>query len=242
MKVGVIDDEIPNRRVIIDILKAFCPYAIVVAEEGSVAGSITILNKEQPEVVFLDIELKNGTGFDVINGLNYKPEIIFTTAYSQYAINAIKVRAFDYLLKPINEDELIASLEKCKAQLEQPETKIEATADQVFFHLSTLEGRQAIRYQDIFYFEGSGSYTYCVTENGRELFSRNLGEVEKEIKSQQFFRTHHSYIVNVSKISKIVLRRNGQVFLVNGVAIPVAQRKIKDFKHALEKQGFANVD
>lgn len=234
MKVAVIDDETPSRQVIINILNVYCPFAEIVAEEGSVAKAITAINETKPEVVFLDIELKGGNGFDVIRDLQYAPQIIFTTAYSQYAINAIKVHAFDYLLKPINEDELVNTIKKYKnhvaavqKQKDKPETEIN------FFTYSSHEGKHVIRYTDIIYFESSGAYTYCVTSAGKTLISRNLGEVEREVAGDEFFRTHHSFIINLKKIIKVELKRNGKIYLENGDTVPVAQRKIKKFKSYL---------
>ncbi len=235
MKVGIIDDEIHNRRVIRSILTEYSKDTEIVAEEGSVHGAAKVINESRPDVIFLDIQLKGGTGFDVLNLLNYSPEIIFTTAYSEYAINAFRVRAVDYLLKPINEEELLRALQQCREKIHLHQSvRKQGTENPLFFHVSTIEGRQSLRLDEILYFESSGSYTYCVTNSRRILFSRNLGEVEKELKSPDFFRIHHSFVVNVAKIKRVEFKRNGQVYLVNNDSIPVAQRKTKAFREVLE--------
>ncbi len=234
MRVAVIDDELPSRQVIKNILDVYCPFVEVVAEEGSVSKAISSINDTKPEVVFLDIELKGGNGFDVLRDLNYAPQVIFTTAYSQYAINAIKVHAFDYLLKPINEDELVATITKYKKHVEDNTKQKEKPESEVnFFTYSSHEGKHVIRHSDIIYFESSGAYTYCITTAGRTLISRNLGEVEREVGEKDFFRTHHSFIINLSKIVKVELKRNGKIYLEGNHTVPVAQRKIKEFKSYL---------
>lgn len=227
MTVAIIDDEVNNRSVIKSILNANCPFVEIVVEDGLINESIRKINLSRPELIFLDIELKNGTGFDIIKGLNYEPEIIFTTAYSQYAIDAIKVSAFDYILKPINDQELIDSVVRFMAKKEQAVNASNSASG--FFSFATSEGKQSFNYNQIFYFESSGSYTYCVTDNKKIIFSKNIGEVEKEIPSSVFFRTHHSYIVNLYKIEKVKITRGGQINLSNGDFIPVSQRKTTQF-------------
>lgn len=231
MTVGVIDDETANRQVIKNILSTYCPEVTVTVDEGQIDAAVEALNAKRPELLFLDIELRSGTGFDIIARLSYKPEIIFTTAYSQYAINAIKVRAFDYLLKPINEEELVAGVNNYLAKRQELDTvEQKSQAGSNFFNTSTNEGKIALNYNEIYYFEGSGSYTYCITRTKKYIFSKNLGELEKDLPKEFFFRTHHSYLVNLSKVNKIEIRRNGKLFLENNDVIPLAQRKIKEFK------------
>lgn len=235
--IGIIDDEKANRAVIKNILAEYCTYANIIVEEGLIEDSVKELNLKKPDVIFLDIELKNGNGFDILEKINYKPEVIFTTAYSQYAINAIKVRAFDYILKPINEEELVNSLKNCREKLlnsKEYNKNLLVTAN--FYHIATNEGKLSLNFNDIFYFEGSGSYTFCVTASKKILFSKNIGEVEKEIPSNLFFRTHHSYIVNLTKINRIEIKRNGKLFLNNGENIPLSQRKIKEFKNYFQSK------
>lgn len=186
MTVGIIDDEISNRALIRSILRAYAPNEKILVDEGRIDTAVIELNKMKPEVVFLDIELRNGTGFDILKQIEYNPEVIFTTAYSQYAIDAIKVRAFDYLLKPINETELIESLNKCRNQLEQKRSASAPMQLEGFFSIATNEGRVSLGYKDIFYFESSGSYTYCATQSKKMIFSKNIGEVEKEIDKRIF--------------------------------------------------------
>lgn len=231
MNVGIVDDEQNNRQVIRNIINRNCPTVQITVEEGLIETAIKNLNKHKPELLFLDIELKNGTGFDIIQKLDYKPEIIFTTAYSQYAINAIKVHAFDYILKPINDNELINSLfavkEKIKANAPLPE--IRELSSRKFYIINTNDGKQTLNHNHILYFEGAGAYTYCVTPLKRTIFSKNIGEVEKELPQELFYRTHNSFIVNLNKIKHIETRRSGHITMDNDDILPISQRKIKTF-------------
>lgn len=244
MTIGIIDDETNNRLLINNMLQAFAPTEQVVVIEGLINTSIEKLNKHKPDLIFLDIELRNGTGFDILKKLEYKPEVIFTTAYSQYAIDAIKVHAFDYILKPINENELINSLNECRLKLtNRKRTGADnrtAIADS-FFNIATNEGKLSVNYNDIYYFESSGAYTYCVVRDKKILFSKNIGEVEKEVPKEIFYRTHNSFIVNLNKITKIEMKRNGVIQLDNKDTIPLSQRKTKAFKTIFNQNNKASL-
>jgi len=224
MKIAIIDDEPQNRLVIRRIVENNCPQLDIVVDEGSIEKAIEKINLQKPDLVFLDIRLKNGTGFDIVEKLMYHPKIIFTTAYSEYALKAFKVHAVDYLLKPIDEQELtnsVAKLEKLLAT-RQPQ------ASNTYTYTSNGE-KKSIGYDEILYFESSGTHTYLATETERLLLSKNIGEVEKELTGNKFYRTHHSYIVNIKKIRSIDVKRNGQINLTNHAVIPVSQRRLSDF-------------
>ncbi len=224
MKTAIIDDEPQNRLVIRRIIENNCPQLEIVVDEGSIEKAIEKINAQKPDLVFLDIRLKNGTGFDIVEKLTYKPKIIFTTAYSEYALKAFKVHAVDYLLKPIDEQELIKSV----ARLEKLLAVKPPQASHVYAY--TVNGeKKSISYDEVFYFESSGTHTYLATETERILLAKNIGEVEKELTGNKFYRTHHSYIVNLKKIRSIDVKRNGQINLANHAAIPVSQRRLSDF-------------
>lgn len=224
MKIAIIDDELQNRIVIRRIIESNCPHLDIVVDEGIIEKAIQEINAKKPDLVFLDIRLKNGTGFDIVEKLTCKPKIIFTTAYSEYAIKAFKVQVVDYLLKPIDEQELTDSVSKLEKllNLKQP-----APAN---LYTYTIDGeKKNISYGEIFYFESSGIHTYMATEKERILLPKNIGEIEKELPASKFYRTHHSYMVNIKKIRSIDVNRNGQINLSNDAIIPVSQRKLSDF-------------
>lgn len=238
MTIAIIDDEAINRLLIRNILNRNFIGLDIIVEEGDVDIAIEKLNLLRPNVVFLDIELKNGTGFDIVCQLDYNPIIIYTTAYSQYAIRAIKNNAFDYVLKPIDEEELTKSLIKAENKLKDLEqTDSESKAGHSnFYSFATISGKRTINLDTVFYFKSSGAYTYIFTNDSSSpiLLSKNIGEIELEVKSKGFFRTHNSYIVNLKKIKQVETKREGKVQLENGEEIPVSQRKSKEFIECFE--------
>lgn len=224
MKIAIIDDELHNRLVIRRIIEANCPHHQIVVDEGRIDLSVEEINACTPDLVFLDIRLRNGTGFDIVANLNYKPKIVFTTAYSEYALKAFSVQALDYILKPIDEQELTEII----ARVEKLLSSKQATAPGSFSYIHEGEKRMA-GYDEIFYFESSGFQTHMITATERLLLSRNIGEIEKVLPEHKFYRTHNSYIVNLKKIQSIDVKRNGQINLANGESIPVSQRKLSHF-------------
>jgi len=226
MKIAIIDDETNNRLVLKKIIDRHCSFAAIVVEDGYIETSITKINEQKPDVVLLDVEMKNGTGFDIIKGLNYLPLFIFTTAYEKYALQAIKNQASDYILKPIQEDELLLALESCRKKLAE-NADSEKPAAQSFFTYSTNEEKKTISADEILYFEGSGAYVFCVTAGEKILISKNIGEIEKKLNEKAFVRCHQSFIVNLKHIVSFNQKRNGNLVLSNGGEIPVSQRKMK---------------
>lgn len=227
MKIAIIDDEPLNRLVLKKIINSKCADKEVIIEDGIVESSISKINGLRPDIILLDIELKNGTGFDVINGLNYSPQIIFTTAYEKYAIQAIKAQAADYILKPINEEELFKALVNCKHKTLTLNQTTQEKDDKNFFSFSVQGKKNIIETNKILYFEGSGAYCYCVTTEQQILISKNIGEIEKSLNKKKFIRCHQSFIVNTKHIIKFEQKRNGTLHLTSGEEIPVSQRKIK---------------
>lgn len=224
MKIAIIDDELHNRLVIRKIIENNCPNLDIVVDEGSIDKAIQEINHKKPDLIFLDIRLKNGTGFDIVERIAWKPKIIFTTAYSEYAIKAFKVHALDYILKPIDDQEIIESIKR----FEKTQTQ-KNPAGSNFYSYATNNSKKTISYDEILYFESSGAYTYLVAEQEKILLSKNIGEIEKEFSENKFYRTHNSYLVNLKKIKSIDVKRNGQINLSNGDIIPVSQRKLNDF-------------
>lgn len=234
MRIGIIDDEVFNRLVLKKIITENCPFASIVIEDGSIESSISKINQHKPSVLLLDVEIKNGTSFDIIRGLNYTPIIIFTTAYEKYALQAIKSHAADYILKPINELELLTALTKCHEKI-ITDSLIENQHTQTFFTYSTNDEKKTILSSEILYFEGSGAYVFCVTQTEKILLSKNIGEIEKTLEEKHFIRCHQSFIVNLTHVVRFNQKRNGNLVLNNALEIPVSQRKMKFVLTSLNK-------
>jgi two-component system LytT family response regulator len=237
----VVDNEKEVRVVLKDMADACGNGQYVIEEADGVASGFNKINSFQPDILLLDVEMNDGTGFDLLNQFtNPGFQLIFTTAHNQYAIQAFKFSAIDYLLKPIDPVELNNSLQRAKGSinnqtlqkqlavlLQQLSNKNEPDRQIV---IKDIDKTYFIKMNDILYCEAEGSYTKFYLSNSEPIFvSRNLRYYEELLAPAGFFRTHHSCLVNPSKI-KIYDRKTdcGTLILEGGHTVPVSQRK-KDF-------------
>ncbi len=230
----IIDDEEKSRRLLKKLLKLL-PYNIeVVAEAADVENGITVIEQNHPELVFLDIHLRTGLGFEILERLGKKDfKIIFTTAYDQYAIRAFRFSAIDYLLKPIDPQLLAEAVEK--AQLPQSSNtgmqeklKIAKTKGNTFkrLALSTSDGIHFIRIKDIVYCKAEGSYTIFFLNNEKTIMiSKGIKEYDELLNSQGFYRTHQSFLINIDHIEQLLKEDGGTLLMKNGAKIRVSRRK-----------------
>ncbi|GGH83304.1 two-component system LytT family response regulator [Filimonas zeae] len=202
---------------------------------GTLAEAGVLIANTQPDLLLLDIELSDGSGFDLLDAFpdrNFR--VVFITAYNHYAIKAIKYGAFDYLLKPLEEEEFAATLNRVK-QYPQMQTEQHVVARE---HLkpSTVNNRivlrsqqylQVVTFEEISYCQGEGSYTtFYLTDNRKVTVSRPMKEYEELLPEHLFVRTHQSYLVNLQGIER--LHKDGYIILRNGTEIPVSTRR-KDY-------------
>lgn len=241
MKILLVDNESEIRLVLKDMVIACSNGLHIIDEADGVVNGIAKINSFAPDIVLLDVEMNDGTGFDLIKQIpNPAFQLIFTTAHNQYAIQAIKYSAIDYLLKPIDPIELNNSLQKATknistqtmqqqlAVLMQQFTNKQEPERQIV--IKDIDKTYFIKMNDILYCEAEGSYTKFYLTNSEPIFvSRNLRYYEELLEPAGFFRTHHSCLVNPSKI-KIYDRKtdSGTLILEGGHTVPVSQRK-KDF-------------
>ena len=241
MKILVVDNEKEVRLILKDMADACGNGQYVIEEADGVTSGFNKINSFQPDILLLDVEMNDGTGFDLLNQFtNPEFQLIFTTAHNQYAIQAFKFSAIDYLLKPIDPVELNNSLQRAKGNinnqtlqkqlavlLQQLSNKNEPDRQIV---IKDIDKTYFIKMNDILYCEAEGSYTKFYLSNSEPIFvSRNLRYYEELLAPAGFFRTHHSCLVNPSKI-KIYDRKTdcGTLILEGGHTVPVSQRK-KDF-------------
>lgn len=232
---AVIIDDIPQA---IDLLRSdlknYCPEVEVIGDAPSVVSGTKLLKQLTPDVVFLDIELQDGTGFDIleiIGEIDFK--VIFTTASDEHAIRAFRFSAIDYLLKPINPEDLQQAVAKVKEQ--QPDTKerIDLLLDTVKernaprkLALHTLDKIQVADIQDIIRCESSGNYTTFYFTDGQQLLvTKTLKEFEKMLDAQGFIRVHQSHLVNVNQIKEYIKTEGGYLVMKNGDNVSVSVRK-----------------
>ncbi|MBL0146905.1 MAG: response regulator transcription factor [Chitinophagaceae bacterium] len=241
MKILLIDNEPEIRAVLKEMVEAWSKGMHSIEEATGVATGIEKINSFNPDVVFLDVEMNDGTGFDLLSKLS-KPsfQLIFTTAHNQYAIQAFKFSAIDYLLKPVDPVDLNTALQKALENIssntlqhqlavlmQQVGNKTETDKQIV---LKDIDKTYFIKMNDILYCEAEGSYTKFYIVNAEPIFvSRNLRSYEELLAPAGFIRTHHSCLVNPAKI-KVYDRKtdSGTLILEGGHTIPVSQRK-KDF-------------
>jgi len=244
-KVIILDDKATNINTLKALLEGFCPDVSVAATATDIETGYQCIQQHRPDIVFLDIELNHENGFDLIHRFSHVFfEIIFTTAYQQYAVEAFKVQALDYLLKPIGIDALQASIAKAeqKIALKQANQQLlkllgaRDKNDSGKIALATLEGYKLVDPKDIVYCEASGSYTYFFFTNGKkEILSIRIGECERLLPQSSFFRVHHSYIVNLSYVEKYIKGRGGYLMLHNGIQVDVSVSRKEAFLKTISK-------
>lgn len=232
----IIDDEDNVRDVLRRMLDDYCPGIKTVGEANGVRSGIEAIRKYQPGLVLLDIKMGDGTGFDLLNlidRIDFK--VIFVTAFEEYAIKAFKFSALDYILKPVDPDELMKAVEKTEKVLQHEfQMQISAFNDNIDYPersrkklvLKTIDNIYLLKLADINYCESDGAYTRFHTVDGREIMvSRGLKEFEDILAEQGFFRVHKSYLINLTYIVKFEKNDGGFVIMDNEARVPVSTRK-----------------
>lgn len=247
LNVVIIEDEIHSRETLKTLLTEFCEDVNVMGMTGSVEEAVALINQLQPELVFLDIELQTGTGFDVLNQVDQRNfEVIFTTAFEHYAIKAIKFSSIDYLLKPIDLDELQEALRKARQKKDQLLTtrqldlllkNIANKTDQKRkICLSTADGLEFIEVGNITYCEANGSYTnFHIKPNVRLVVSKNLKEYEQMLADYDFMRVHNSFLINLHEVKKFVKSEGGYILMNNEAQISISPSKRDNFLRLMAK-------
>lgn len=232
----IVDDELKSRESLKILLEDFCEDVEVKALCQNVEEAVVAIESYDPQIVFLDIQMQRETGFDLLAQLKKTNfEIIFTTAYSEYAIKAFKFSAIDYLLKPIDIGELKRAVEKVEKKLSgNIATRLERlienlkppTPQSYKVALPTADGLVFVKIEDIIYCEASSNYTNIYTLDGKKhIVSRTLKEYEDLLEDHNFFRVHNSHLINLACIKKYVRGEGGYVIMVNDVSLDVAKRK-----------------
>ncbi len=244
LKVVIIDDEMNARDALKGILEVFCEEDVeVLGEADSVTTAKALINKVHPDLVFLDIGLGKEHGFDVIKDFaspNF--QVIFVTGDNNFAVDAFRVNAVDYLLKPLIPDDLVAAIDKVIRLREKNniQTHLQDIAsalpkneeDKIL--IPTSEGMHLVDIEKIMNIEGEGSYStlFIEDESSSIVASKNLMHYEKLLNSSQFFRAHQSHLVNLNYIKTILPTKNS-ISLKNGSEIPLSRLKKKELTDLL---------
>jgi two-component system, LytTR family, response regulator len=210
IKAILVDDEADNRSVLRNLLKMFCPNIKVMAEASNIDTAYDLIIEQSPQVVFLDIQMPGGYGFNLLKKFKELPfEVIFVTGYDKYALEAIKLSAIHYLMKPVEVADLQEAVKRLEKnvkskylvqQLENVEYNLDAVEKKIIIH--TNDKVLFLPLKDITHFEGERNYTNIYTSDKKYISSKNLGEYEEMIEwNKQFYRIGKSCIVNLNCIT-----------------------------------------
>lgn len=228
IKAIIIDDEQHAIEAISILLEAFESDINLIGVSQSVSKGIEMINLLEPDLVFLDIELKDGIGFEVAEKTayhNYK--LIFTTAYDQYAIKAFKVKAMDYLLKPIDISEFQATMKRCIQEINQNQVGVvQKNSFDEKIRIPETDGYRLISATDVLYLQADSNYTRIHIKSGKTfIVSRTLKDFEGKMDPSRFVRVHHSYIVNINEIFQLSKGEPSSIKMCDGEIIPVSRSR-----------------
>jgi two-component system LytT family response regulator len=246
LRTVIIDDEAHMRESLAEMLKSECPGARLVAQADGVETGMSVIQKYHPDLVLLDIRMKDGTGFDLLEKFeNIDFNIIFVTAYDEYAIKAIKFSALDYLLKPADPEDLKKAVIKAedvsqkdlKAKLDTLSNNLKTNdQDKKKIILKTLDNIYLVGVKDIIHIEGDGRYSsFCLNSGEKVLVSINLKFYQEMLEEYGFFRTHKSHLINLDHIYRFEKADGGFVVLDNNEKVPVASRRKDELIELFEK-------
>ena len=236
MKALIIDDEPDCVAVLSHQLAIYCPQVQVIAAVSDSLLGLQEIRSLQPDLVFLDIEMPKMNGFQLLDEFGAPSfTLVFTTAYDQFAVKAFKYAALDYLLKPIDPEELKAAVAKAEDKHRTDLRQLEVLREQLLNGDRGNPHRVAMPYQhgyillkpdDILYCESDGSYTRFFLNTGEiHLITRTLGEVENTLQSGPFFRVHKSWLVNVNHVRQFFRNEGAYLIMTDGKNIPVARKR-----------------
>lgn len=243
IKAVIVEDEMRNAQALRTLLLEYCENVEVSAMAQDVASAAKVIKEHEPDVVFLDIELPGASGFSLLDYFEKIDfEIIFTTAYNQYALKAFEVSAIDYLLKPIGIKALHNALAKVREQKSLQALKERYYADRLDramnrisrIGLPTMEGILFVKLDEIIRCEGDNNYTtFFLQDKTKILVSKTLGDYEELLSTEGFYRAHRSHLVNLQHIKKFLRGRASRLVMDDGSEVEVSTRKRDDLLNRL---------
>lgn len=243
MKAAIVDDVAQARETLKEDLATYCPDVEIIGEADGVVTGAKMLKNINPDVVFLDIQLQDGSGFDILELVgDVKFQVIFTTASDAFAIKAFKFSAVDYLLKPVDPDELMEAVQKAShANISQQKSydlllntvKERTLPNRLALH--TLEKIHVTEIADIVRCESSGNYTTFFFKSGQKLLvTKTLKEYDQMLSEHRFARVHQSHLINTHQIKEFVKVDGGYLVMKDGSKVPVSMRKKSTVMKLLE--------
>jgi two-component system LytT family response regulator len=243
----LIDDEKNALEMMEWLLKTYCPEVEIAAMCNSSELGIEAINKHRPDIVFLDIEMPNMNGFDMLEKFDKLFfDVVFCTAYDQFAIKAFKYSALNYLLKPvdpedlkntirrINEKKSVPSKEQFDLLLQSMKQSGKQTPQRIA--LTTGDGLLFVPTSDIIYCEAESNYTNVVLNNGKKiLVSKVLKDIDEVLSGPDFYRVHSSFLININRIKKLVRGDGGYIIMDNEAIVNISRTKRQEFMELFEK-------
>jgi two-component system LytT family response regulator len=247
----IIDDEPSAINVLVMLLKKKCKEDVeVVATSCSPLEGKDLIEQHKPDLVFLDIEMPGMTGVDLLRSFsNPTFRVVFVTAFDAYAVEAFRLSVIDYLLKPLEGEDVVRAIQKIKKDIkknENPVTEQLRQLENLLLQNVSTESRIGIgmmdkivfvNIPDILYCEATGSYTNVYLHDGKKMMaSKLLGEFESQLSNYKFYRIHHSYLINLSRVKEFQRHDGGYVIMENNKQLEVSQRKRKDFLDVIQNR------
>jgi two-component system, LytTR family, response regulator len=241
----IIDDESSSRNALKQKLANHCKDIVVIAECENGEDGIKNIEEKKPNIIFLDVEMPRMNGFTMLQQLhNRNFELIFITAYNYYAIKAIKFSALDYLVKPVEVEDLKEAVQRVVQKRRQVsgnerlellmQNLVDEKKEQQRLAIPSMEGLQFININDIIYLEAQSNYTIIYLADSHKLtVSKTLKDFEELLPPAIFIRIHHSYIINKNAVEKYIKGEGGQVVMKNNVTLDVSRRKKEEFMKAI---------
>jgi len=237
----IIEDEKRSANLLSNLITEYCPDVTVTGIAASVKTGLQLVLKARPSLIFMDIEMPDGTAFELLEQIpDKKFHVIFTTAFDHYAVRAIKFSALDYLLKPVSIVDLKVAIEKVKAR--EMDTVAFNNINMLIKNLGaagngsgkialpTVDGHIFVEVQDIIRLDAQGSYSSVVLSNGNKiLVSRTLKEFEGFLGDTYFVRVHHSHLINIHHVREYIKGSGGHVIMIDGSKAEVSVRKKEEF-------------
>jgi two-component system, LytTR family, response regulator len=246
MKALLIDDEPKNNRILSTLINDFCEDISTIRDAHSIEEALETIEKYKPDIIFLDIEMPNGNAFDLLDRLTKITfQIIFVTAFESYSLKAIKYNALDYLLKPVNIEDLQEAVKKAinntnlkniDLQVKSLLQNISATNSNILkIALQTMDGLEFVKTEDIMHIKAEGNYSVFHLKNKISITtSKNIKEYEGILPQPIFHRVHHAHIVNINYVKKYFKGRGGYLLLEDETTVEVSTRRKSDFLSKFE--------
>jgi two-component system LytT family response regulator len=229
MRAFIVDDESPARREMRRLLTDY-DWINIVGEAGSIDEAQTLIDDLNPGLLFLDIQMPGGTGFDLLSRLEHVPRVIFTTAHNQHAVHAFEINALDYLLKPIDPRRLATALERIEIEAARPVEPKGPVLEQLFVKDGTRCWFVPLR--EVQLLTSEGNYVRLFWGKERPLLARNLATLEQRLDPTRFFRANRAQIVNLSFIASVEMGLGGRLhaLLRDGQEVEISRRQARIFK------------